>query len=144
VADAAWRDTYEGLLWPETIEAFVERAYAPERLELRVRDDDVYVADGPTGIVAFADAIQREDRLELAAIYARPEARGRGAGSALLRTLIQRFPGLDICADVLEGNRKGEGFYERRGFVPRERLEATLFGQPVVERRWWLAAGSLA
>jgi len=29
--------------------------------------------------------------------------------------------------------------YERRGFVPRERLEATLLGEPVIERRWWRA-----
>ena len=45
-------------------------------------------------------------------------------------------PGQPISADVLDGNRKGETFYEARGFVPRERLEADLFGEPVVERRW--------
>jgi GNAT superfamily N-acetyltransferase len=137
VAAAAWRDTYQGLLRPETIEAFLERAYSPERIAIRVRDDHVYVADRAGSVVAFADAVDHEDRLELAAIYVRPELRGQGAGSALLEVLITSFPSRDISADVVVGNRKGEAFYERWGFVPRERLEATLFGESVTERRWW-------
>jgi hypothetical protein len=64
IAAAAWRDRYDGLLKPETIEAFIERAYSPERVESRVREDHFYVADGPEGIVAFADAVEREDHLE--------------------------------------------------------------------------------
>jgi diamine N-acetyltransferase len=140
IAAAAWRDTYDGLLKPETVEAFIERAYSPERVEVRVREDHFYVADGPAGIVAFADAIEREDHVELQAIYARPDVRGQGAGSALLSALVGLFPEREISADVVDGNRTGEAFYERRGFVPRERLEATLFGEPVVERRWWRPA----
>jgi len=63
--------------------------------------------------------------------------RGRGAGTALLWTLLRVLPALPMSADVLAGNRKGEVFYERRGFVARETMEAELFGEPVVERRWW-------
>jgi hypothetical protein len=40
-----------------------------------------------------------------------------------------------VAADVLSGNRKGEVFYERRGFIPREVLEDELYGEPVIERR---------
>jgi GNAT superfamily N-acetyltransferase len=140
VAATAWRDTYAGLLKPETIESFIERAYSPERVETRVSQDHFYVVEGPDGIVAFADALERDDRIELAAIYVLPELRGQGAGSALLETLVGLFPERNISADVVNGNRKGEVFYERRGFAPRERLEATLFGEPVVERRWWRPA----
>ena len=144
VAAAGWRDTYAGLLRPETIETFIERAYAPDRVEARIANDHLYVADGPgDGVVAFADAVAHDDRLELAAIYALPEHRGRGAGTALLEVLIGLFADRPISADVLDGNRKGETFYERRGFVPRERLEATLFGEPVVERRWWRGVRSV-
>ena len=50
-----------------------------------------------------------------------------------------RFPSEPIAAEVLVGNRKGEVFYERRGFVPRERIDTELFGESVAERRWWLA-----
>ena len=34
----------------------------------------------------------------------------------------------------------GERFYEAAGFVPGEILQATLVGEPLVERRWWLSA----
>lgn len=143
VAAAAWRDTYRGLLRPETIEAFIERGYSLERVATRIRENHVFVAAGHGDVVAFADAAEHDDRLELQAIYALPETRGQGAGSALLATLIGLFPDRDIAADVLQGNRKGEVFYERRGFIPRERLEATLLGEEVVERRWWrIATGS--
>lgn len=140
VAADAWRDTYAGLLSSDTIERFIERAYSRERVELRVTEHHFYVAEGAEGVVAFADAIERDDRLELAAIYALPNVRGRGSGTALLRKLLELFPGRDISADVLENNRKGEVFYERRGFAPRERVEATLFDEAVVERRWWRPA----
>lgn len=144
VAAAGWRDTYAGLLKPETIETFVERGYSAERVEERVSQDHFYVAEGPDGVIAFADASERDDRLELQAIYALPGRRGQGAGTALLDTLVGVFPDRDISADVLDGNRKGEIWYARRGFTPRERLEATLLGEPVVERRWWRFASSQA
>lgn len=140
VAAAAWRDTCNGLLNPGTIESFIERAYSRERLESRVTDDHFYVAAGAEGIVAFADALEQADRLELAAIYTLPKVRGHGAGTALLSKLVELFPERDMSADVVENNRKGEVFYERRGFAPRERLEATLFGESVIERRWWRPA----
>jgi GNAT superfamily N-acetyltransferase len=137
VAAAAWRDTYEGLLKSQTIEAFIERAYSLERVEQRIAEDHFYLAVGAGRIVAFTDALERDDRLELAAIYALPDMRGQGAGTALLNELLEMFPDRDMSADVVTGNRKGEIFYERRGFAPRESMDAILFGEPVSERRWW-------
>jgi len=139
VAAAAWRDTYAGLLRPETIEAFIERAYSIERLERRIGDDTFLVALDGTSIIAFCDALSPEDRVDLLAIYALPRSRGRGAGTALLDALRARYPGRIVVAEVLVGNRKGEVFYERRGFEPGETIETELFGEPVVERRWRLA-----
>jgi GNAT superfamily N-acetyltransferase len=140
VAATAWRDTYAGLLRQETIERFITSAYSLERVDTRVREDEFFVVDGDEGIVAFADAVSQEDHVELQAIYALPELRGRGAGTALLTTIVELFPEQPISADVVVGNRKGETFYERKGFVPGERLEAELFDEPVVERRWWRPA----
>lgn len=136
LAAAAWRDTYAGLLRPETIESFIDRAYSPGRLGSRITEDHFYIAEDDTGIVAFADAFERGDQLDLMAIYALPDRRNQGAGTALLEKLSDLFPGRDISADVVNGNRKGEVFYERRGFAPSEEMAVTLFGEPVVERRW--------
>jgi GNAT superfamily N-acetyltransferase len=145
VAAAAWRDTYAGMLRPNTIETFIERAYAIDRLERRIDRDVVLLAVRDDEVVAFCDAAEAESEvgvhIDLYAIYALPEVRGQGAGTALLTELQARFPSKPIAAEVLVGNRKGEVFYERRGFVPRERIDTELFGEPVVERRWWLAPG---
>lgn len=137
VASAAWSDTYAGLLRAETIRAFVRSAYSPQRLVTRITSNHVCVAEGHRGIVAFADARVLPDRISIDAIYALPELRGRGAGTVLLQALLSALPSLPMTADVVAGNRKGEVFYERRGFVPRETLHAGLYGEVVVERRWW-------
>jgi GNAT superfamily N-acetyltransferase len=150
VAAAAWRDTYAGLLRPDTIETFIERAYSIERLERRIDRDVFLLAVRGDLVMAFCDAAEAESEagayLDLYAIYALPAVRGQGAGTALLRELQSRFRSMPIAAEVLVGNRKGEIFYERRGFVPRERIDTELFGESVVERRWWLvpAASGLA
>jgi ribosomal protein S18 acetylase RimI-like enzyme len=138
VAAAAWRDTYDGLLRAETIEAFLGRAYAPEQVGRRIGSDAFLVAIEGEQVVAFADAREDDEQVHLLAIYALPAARGRGAGSALLAELLGRFRGRPIVAEVLVGNRKGEAFYEARGFEPAETIEQELFGEPVTERRWWL------
>jgi len=138
VASAAWQDTYAGLLQPSTIGAFVETAYSVEMLERRIAGQTFLVAEKDGRIVAFVNAVIRDNAVNLAAIYTLPNDRGQGLGTMLLTVLRSRFPGLPIAADVLRGNRKGETFYERRGFAPRETLHTELFGEPVVERRWWL------
>lgn len=140
VASRAWRDTYRGLLSDGTIEAFIDRAYSLEHLRRRIDGHTFLVVEDAGAIVAFADAAVDVDHLNLGAIYADPERRRRGAGTLLLDALRDRFPALAISADVLIGNRKGEAFYERRGFATRETLPAELFGEAVVERRWWLDA----
>ncbi len=140
VAASAWHDTYAGLLKQETIETFITLVYSSERVGIRVRDHDFFVVDGDEGIIAFADAVAHGDRVELQAIYALPQLRGRGAGTALLTTIARLHPGQPISADVVAGNQKGETFYERKGFVPNERLDVELLGEPVVERRWWWRA----
>ena len=140
VAALAWRDAYAGQLRPETIEAFVDRAYSVERLHRRIGSDLFLVAEDPDGrIVAFANARPEEDRFDLLAIYALPESRGQGAGTALLAAVREAAGDRPVAADVLRGNRKGETFYEARGFVPRETLEVQLFEETVTLRRWWLA-----
>ena len=141
VAAAAWRDTYTGLLRPETIEGFIAGSYSIANMQRRIANTFVAVDDAD--VIAFAGAIQLADHVDLVAIYALPARRGQGAGSLLLDAVREAFPGERISADVLDGNRKGEVFYEARGFIPRERLEAELLGEPVVERRWWLEPGKV-
>jgi len=144
IAHDAWRDTYAGLLRPETIEWFLQRAYSEDRVALRVERHETWVAERDGAVAAFAETAVEPDRVTLVAIYADPSVRGVGLGSALLNAIVDAHPDLPIVADVLAGNRKGERFYEARGFEPRETIDEQLGDELVAERRWWrpaIAAG---
>jgi GNAT superfamily N-acetyltransferase len=141
IALAAWRDTYAGFLRPDTIEGFLERAYSPDRTLRRIERNTFLVAVAADGTIgAYADASASFDRVELFALYADPARRRQGAGTALVDELARRFPALPIVADVLIGNRKGELFYERRGFEPRDEIVEDLLGEMARERTWWRSA----
>jgi diamine N-acetyltransferase len=162
IALASWRATYRDLIAADAIERFLERAYTPERVALRIERHEVLVAtrqapiddegDDARGsgfaavggaepaVEAFAECTPEDGHLQLVAIYAIPEGRGRGLGTALLDVITRRHPGETIAADVLVGNDRAEPFYTARGFEPGETLEEELGGELVTERRWWLRA----
>lgn len=134
------REAYRSLLRPATIESLLEVAYTPAALEKRWEDHPILIVVSDSEPIAFADAIVESDRIIIAAIHTRPEERGKGAGSLLIeriRTLAERLP---TTVDLILGNTSAEAFFERRGFVPGESLEVSFFGEPVVERRWYLGA----
>lgn len=140
VAVQAWRATYAGRLSDEAIGRFLAAAYTEERIAVRIERHEVLVAgpaDDLAAVHAFAEVIVRDDHLQLVAIYARPGARGRGLGSALLSEIVEAHPGDDLAADVLIGNELAEPFYAARGFVAGELLTDEIAGQPVELRRWW-------
>jgi GNAT superfamily N-acetyltransferase len=138
IADAAWRATYRDLLRPETIDWFLDRAYSEDRVGLRIERHETWVAELDDVVAAFAESAIDPDRIRLVAIYADPEQRGRGLGSALLGAITGAHPEVPIAADVLAGNAAGETFYAARGFRPEEDVEEELGGEHVRERRWWL------
>ena len=141
VAAAAWRFTYAGLIGDESIERFIATAYTIERVATRIERHAVLVAGAPDRPVeAFAETATQDDHVQVVAIYARPDARGRGLGSAMLERVIAEHPDQDIAADVLVGNALAEPFYVARGFQPGELLTDEIAGEEITERRWWLRA----
>jgi GNAT superfamily N-acetyltransferase len=142
IAHAAWRATYKSLLRPATIDWFLERAYSEDRVGLRIERHETWVAELDGVVAAFAESEILPDRVTLVAIYADPDRRGRGLGTALLDAITGAHPGLPVAADVLVGNADGETFYAARGFQPEEDVDEELGGEHVRERRWWLRASS--
>jgi GNAT superfamily N-acetyltransferase len=138
IAHDAWRATYRGLLRDETIEWFLERAYAEDRVDLRIERHETWIAevDGVTAL--FAESAIEPDRVTLVAIYADPGQRGLGLGTAALAAITAAHPDLPVAAEVLIGNETGETFYAARGFKPREPIDEQLGTELVRERRWWL------
>ena len=142
VAISAWWATYAGRIADETIERFLATAYSEERIRVRIERHEVLLAAPGEAAAAdaFAEVAVHADHLQLVSIYTRPEARGRGLGSALIGAIVAAHPDDDLAADVLLDNELAEPFYAARGFVPGELLIDEIAGDPVQERRWWRRA----
>ncbi|MBM3695061.1 MAG: hypothetical protein FJW79_03895 [Actinobacteria bacterium] len=139
VADAGHWDAYSGLLDPATIAAMLRRDFSPGSVRRRILRGGVLVAVEQERVVGFADAGVEDDRVRLSALGTDPERRREKVAASLLAEARRLAPGLPVTADVLLGCQPVEGYLEAQGFVPGEILHTHLFGQPVVERRWWLA-----
>ena len=136
VAHAAVWTSCTGLLLPATISASLEHDYSPSSLQRRLLAGDLVVAvESPGRVVGFAEADIGDEHVSVKIHTA--ESDRRNPVRALLEAVRTRFPGRPVCADVLLGNLDGERSCEAAGFVPGEVIQRTLFGEHVVERRWW-------
>ena len=141
IAEGSWRAAYSGLLKPKTVSAWLEAAYSPTALRNRWEDHPIYLAIEEERVIAFADAFIEDDQIVLSAICTDPAYRRRGAAGMLLEWIRWLTPPLPIIADVVLGSHAAESFYEAKGFVPGETIQVTLFGERIIERRWWLGSG---
>ncbi len=132
--------SYEGLVRPDTIGRLVLRDFSPSALGRRLLRGGVFVAVAWDEIAGFADGDVGAEAIHVRAIATEPSMRRRGVGTALLTAVRGMAPDIPVAADVLLGNLEGERFYETNGFVPGEVQHGSLFGEDVVERRWWREA----
>lgn len=139
LADEAHWDAYTGLLTPGTISALIRRDFSPGSLRRRLLAGNLLVAEESGHLLGFADAAVENDRVCLRALASDPEDRGRGIAGRLLTAVQHLAPDLPVAADVVLGCLPVESYLESQGSAPGEVLETDLFGEQVVERRWWLA-----
>ena len=136
VAHAAVWTSCTGLLQPSTISASLERDYSPTSLKRRLLAGGLVVAIEDEGrVVGFAEAGIEDEHVSVKVHTA--ESGWRNSMRSLVDAVRARFPDRPMCADVLLGNLEGERFCESAGFIPGEVIQRTLFGEQVVERRWW-------
>ena len=142
VAETAHWTSYEDLLRPDTIGRLILSDFSPSALGRRLLRGGVLVATAWDEIAGFADGEVKADSVHVDVIATDPSMRRRGIGTALLDAVRGASPELPAAADVLLGNNEGEQFYEVNGFVPGEIQHGSLFGESVVERRWWREANA--
>ena len=141
IASASWWAAYAGLLKPETVSAWVEAAYSPAALRQRWEDHPICLVVEEGKVIAFADAFIEDDQIVTSALCTHPDFRRRGAAAMLLDWIRSLAPPLPIIADIVLGSQAAERFYEAKGFVPGETIQVKLFGERLIERRWWLGPG---
>jgi len=87
---------------------------------LRRTDSDLYVAEDRGGIIGYTACWTVIDQAELGNVAVAPEARGRGAGGALVDTVVERVRergARDLFLEVRESNLGAQSLYRERGFV---------------------------
>ena len=130
--------SYGQLVRADALRSWIDSVYSPETLVRRWDDHPMYVVDGVGGPISFADVFVEDGRIFLSALFTHPDHRRCGAAGALVGQVRRIAAQLPVTCDVLLGNADGERFFEALGFVPGETLRVTMFGEPVVERRWYL------
>lgn len=138
IAEGSWQTAYADLLPAHTISALIEAAYSPAALRQRWEDHPIYLVIEDGSVIAFADAFIQDDQVVVSAICTHPDHRRKGAATLLLDWIHSLAPPLPMIADVVLGSHAAESFYEKLGFVPGETMQVTLFGERLIERRWWL------
>lgn len=128
---------YHHLLSSRTISTWLESAYSDEAVRRSWEDHPMLVALNPKQPVAFAGFLDEGGRVTIGDLFTIPPARCQGAGTALVNAIQNTAGARPITADVMLGNHLGERFYEHLGFVPGETIPGDLFGERIVERRWY-------
>ncbi|GGA61814.1 GNAT family N-acetyltransferase [Ornithinibacillus halotolerans] len=119
VAKQSWNATYEGIIPNNIQENFLKAAYSDEMMQRRLEGSFLFVVEVDQNVVGFANfsPVKEGGEIELGAIYLLPEYQGKGIGSALLETGINKISGIkDIYINVEKDNQIGKTFYEAKGF----------------------------
>lgn len=140
VAEAAWWETYPGVLDPDAVEAALAELYDEAFLRevLEEREDLLFlVAEVDGEVVGFATAQQTwADEVAVHTVYVHPDRWEAGIGTALLEEVEESARAADVDrlrAGVLSGNHVGRSFLESRGFERVETETAEVGGETVPE-----------
>lgn len=113
-----------GFAWQDPELDYMTRAYSGNGSEYLVVIDETGALVGGGGVAAFQDL--RPNLCELQKMYLLPEARGKGAGLALITSLLEsaaRLAYQGCYLETLETMREANGLYQKLGF---KLLEAPL------------------
>jgi [ribosomal protein S18]-alanine N-acetyltransferase len=135
IGTVAVPETYRDLIGdPQVMSAIVEQSYAVDALRDCIArctcstDAHFLVAEQAGRIVGFLHYDCQGPDPELHRIYADPERKRRGIGSALLEELHRRLePGASYVLMVVAANRPALAFYAHHGLVERGRLDGVAY-----------------
>jgi ribosomal protein S18 acetylase RimI-like enzyme len=128
LANETWRQHYPGILSDAQIDYMLARGYAREALAPFVLEPQSGIALAERGgdLLGFAAWLPADarDALKLDKLYVQPQHHGEGIGSALVDHVAEIARAAGCTRLVLNVNRRNDAsirWYERRGFVVRER-----------------------
>ena len=121
LSEVIWRPTYTPLLGEVQVQYMLDTMYSADALTKQMEDGQVFlmvhVDDRPVGFAAYSRIDDAAYKLNK--IYVDPALQGRGIGSALLNTVVERIKasGADRLQLNVNPYNKARVFYEHRGFT---------------------------
>jgi ribosomal protein S18 acetylase RimI-like enzyme len=117
-----WHDTYDALYGVEKVTEITDDWHSIRSLTARLvqpRSEYLVADDGKVlGGMAFAQAEESGDSVELRQLYVLPPFQGRGIGGMLMEEILVSFPEAKrFVLEVEAANEKAIGFYLSHGFV---------------------------
>ena len=123
VHNAAVKGIRTALYTPEEIQAWAVPKQ-PKSYEESIRSKEFFVAEEDGIIIGFG--VLNRESAEVEAVYVSPQVGRRGIGLEVLRTLESRASGLGLRELRLNASLNAVPFYEKAGFVAKERSKYRL------------------
>ena len=130
LAREAFREAYLDMLDLDEIEDYVSKNFTPDSFGADLEDEasTVLVATLGPRLIGYAqvkrshwpDCVTGPAPIELARLYLRREATGKGIGATLMRAVhaeARRRQGETLWLGVYDRNERARDFYKRWGFV---------------------------
>ena len=117
-----WHDSYDAIYSAEKVTAVTDEWHSIRSLTARLnqpRSEFLVADDGQQlGGMAYAEADETGQTVNLRQLYVRPGQQGRGIGGLLMDEVEDSFPeARRFTLEVEQANAKAVRFYQLRGFV---------------------------
>lgn len=113
----AFGSSYEDIMKQENpVEAIAKRLDNPEKFTIGAFHEEELIG---IATLEIKPLVKQEHKAKIGSVYVSPKARGLGAGRALIETIIENAPRLDIeqiMLNVVSGNKPAKKLYESLGF----------------------------
>jgi GNAT superfamily N-acetyltransferase len=121
LAEVIWRPTYTPLLGQVQVQYMLDNMYSTDALTKQMAEGQMFLMiheeERPVGFAAYSR--MNAEIYKLNKIYIDPALQGKGFGTALLNSVMERILALGANRLQLNVNRynKARAFYEHRGFT---------------------------
>ena len=118
-----WHHTYDATMGVAKVNEITDNWHSLERLEAQALSTDVFlIAEQDSALLGTSLASRDDDGVVwLRRLYVTPPAQGLGIGQRLLEETLRQLPLRAVRLEVEPENHKAIRFYERAGFLMRNR-----------------------
>lgn len=133
IAKLSLEFAYSDLLSKDVQEKFLAEHYSQDKIQSRIQETDVKMLETDAGTVGFTIYDEQEKLIHIQALYILPEHQRKGAGTTMIKWLIQYSESRrkNLVIDLESRNVIAQKFYAKNGFELDHNYPFDLYGQPL-------------